>query len=83
MITKQIVRDAIRAFPNRPYIERSTIRANRLAYIKARSALGDKWILAKRVARKIHEKRDALVVIVTFAGAGPLLLADIVRKVMV
>lgn len=81
MTTIQIVRDAIRAYPSRPYLDRNTVKANRRAYITARAALGERWILARRVARKIHEKRDALVVAVTFAGAGPLLLVDAIKKV--
>lgn len=57
-MNKQIIRDAIRAFPKTELTSRSRLRHNRREYIKARLTLGDRWILATKIA---HKNRDAVV----------------------
>lgn len=51
MTSMKLARDAIRAYPRTDYSARSAVNHLRRQYIKARQALGDRWILAKKVAR--------------------------------
>lgn len=75
-----IVRHAVRLFPHTPYSDRAAVNHLRREYIKARAYLGDRWILAKRIGRRINS--DAAVLAVSVAGGLPVLIHDVVVKAM-
>lgn len=74
-----IVRHAVRLFPHTDYSDRAAVNHLRRSYIAARNYLGDRWVLARRIGRRINS--DAGVLVVTVVGAAPILLHDIVMKV--
>ena len=53
MTNYQIARDAVRAWPHHHLASTQQILTLRRNYIKARIWLGDRWLLAVPVARKV------------------------------
>lgn len=75
-----IIRQAVRLFPRTTYTDRKAVNHLRREYIKARQYLGEKWILARQVGRKVNT--DGAVLIVSVAGGLPILIHNIALKVM-
>lgn len=69
-----LARAAIRAYPRTPWSDRRALSAHRRRYIAARLSLGERWLLAKRVARTINSDRAVLAV--CLAG-WPVILYDV------
>jgi len=70
----QLARAAVRAFPHTDWSDRRAVNAHRRRWIAARLSLGDRWLLAKRVARTINSDRAVLAV--CLAG-WPVILYDV------
>lgn len=75
-----LARSARRAFPHRPYTDEKDVRHLRRQYVRARLWLGERWILAQVLGKKLHEHRDTAVLVVCAAGALPFLAIDVVRR---
>jgi hypothetical protein len=54
MNTAQLARQAVRAWPRHDLATRQQINTLRRGYIKAREVLGDRWLLAVPVPRKVQ-----------------------------
>jgi hypothetical protein len=70
----QLARAAVRAYPRTDWSDRRAVNAHRRRYIAARLSLGERWLLAKRVARTINSDRAVLAV--CLAG-WPVILYDV------
>lgn len=70
----QLARAAVRAYPRADWSDRQALNAHRRRYIAARLTLGDRWLLAKKVARTINSDRAVLAV--CLAG-WPVILYDV------
>lgn len=70
---------ARRAYPEREYLDPRAVRHLQHGYVRARLILGDHWILARRVGRKLYEHRDGLVLATASAGAAAVMVMDAVR----
>lgn len=46
------LRQVRNAFPHQPSVPTSTVRHNRLAWVRAVRALGNRWLLAEPVAKR-------------------------------
>ena len=70
---------ARRAYPLRDYLEPSAVRHLQHGYVRARIILGDRWILAQQIGRKLHKRRDSVVVAAASMSAAAVMVMDVVR----
>lgn len=73
---------AARVLKPHQFADEEAIKIQRVKLARAINMLGEKWLLhpSRRIAQGFQRRRDACVVIFTVAGAGPLLVADILAK---
>lgn len=73
---------AARVLKPHEFADEEQIKSQRAKLARAINMLGEHWLLhpSRRIAQGFQRRRDACVVIFTVAGAGPLLVADILAK---
>lgn len=72
---------ARRAYPQRDYLDPAAVKHLQHGYVRARLILGDRWILARQVGRKLHAHRDGLVALTAAYGVAIVTIMDAVRYV--